>query len=515
MEDKYGIAGKGSFGIIIGPALPNINNNDNQIDFPENITKIYANRNNYRNALNTSRKIKQLIPSLNINTNPYKRRYTIKNLPNSIKKNVKNYLKEKNSELNNNANLPILRMPNLGYDAGVINNNPELYRTLRQLPFRKICLEMYKCMNVVKAINAAGYIHGDIRETNLLFNLNNATMTIIDFDWLKPFNEIYNTYPEFFYPWPPECLFIFGRKKKDKQTRKYIYNVDIQSLFRQNMSFRSDNTILSYYETVMNKYDYYIPYDATKGMSHFLNNTEAFRSNAINEENFRNDAENYINDIRNELFNITKDYIDMYGLGIAFYNLLQHAWGINVRIHGLDINKHGNVISLADLSEGMKNGSIIISSIDKSNIDEIESFLNIRQFIFEELLPGIVHSNYTKRWTIDEALDRFKEKLDEIDKKILEKEQKIISDELKRLELMALLHNDKYKGFNNNQALKIKKLYSNSSNPFAILANNSSNNSSNNNSNHNSNNDNNSNGGKSNGGKSNGGKRKTRKNKRN
>jgi serine/threonine protein kinase len=322
-------------------------------------------------------------------------------------------------------------------------------------------------MNVIKAIHAAGYIHGDIRETNVLFNLNNATMTIIDFDWLKPFNEIYNTYPEFFYSWPPECLYIFGRKKKDKHTRQYIYNINIQSLFNRNMKFITNDTILEQYEIVMNKYDYYMPYDATKGMSHFLNNTRPFRTNARNTDDINYDIEIYFNDKTNELFNITKDYIDMYGLGIAFYRLLQRAWGINVKIQGIDIDKHNNVITLADLSEGMKNGTIIMSGIDKNNHKEIEKFLTIRKFIFEDLLPGIVHSNYTKRWTIDEAIEKFKEKLDEIDKKIIEdeNEEKMISDELKRLELLALLRNDKYKGFNNNnnQALKINMPYNNNS----------------------------------------------------
>jgi serine/threonine protein kinase len=493
MADDYEIAGKGSFGIIVNPAIPNMNNNGNEILFPHNVSKIYKNVSSYKNALNASKKIKNQIPELNISTNTYRRRYTLKTLPNSIKNNVKKYFKKTNSELSNNDVLPILRMPNLGYSAEDIRHDSALYRRLRQLPFRKICSEMYKCMNIVKAINSAGYIHGDIRESNLLFNLDNMTMTIIDFDWLKPFNEIYNTYPEFFYSWPPECLFVFGRTTKGGK------KIDISTLFKPDMTFRSDGTISGFYDSVYNKYDYYIPYDATIGMRNFLNNIRPFRSNARNQNERYDDIEYYTNNTRNELFNITKDYVDMYGLGIALYKLLKHAWYVNVNIHGLQVGNDGNVLPLNDISKYIKESGASIGGIDINNNSEIEKFSNIRKFIFDELLPGIVHSNYTKRWTIDEALDKFREKLDEMDKDLLENEEKIVSDELKRLELLALLHNDIYKGFNNIQALIGKKPYNNSANPFSIFANN--------------NNINNNN--KRNGGKSNISKRKTRKNKRN
>jgi serine/threonine protein kinase len=383
-------------------------------------------------------------------------------------------------------------MPNLGYDASEISYKPELYRRLRQIPFRQICYEMYKCMNVVKAIHAAGYIHGDIRETNILCNVDNAKMTIIDFDWLKPFNEIYNTYPEFYYPYPPECLFIFGRKKQHK------YDINIKSLFRADMSVRSNDTILKFYETVINKYDYYIPQDATNGMRNFLNTIKPFQTTARNQNEWYEDIENYENNTRFELFNIAKDYIDMYGLGIAFYRLLKHTWGSNVLIQGINVN-NGVVIELKDLSEGMKNGTIIMSGIDKNDVKEIEAFSNMRKFIFEELLPGMCHSNYARRWTIDEAIDIFREKLEEIGVDMRSNDEKLASDELKRMELLALIRNNKYEGVNNNGAIisKIKPKYYNESNPFAIFANNNNNNN------------------KTNGGKRYKGKRKTRKNRRN
>jgi hypothetical protein len=491
MADSYNIAGKGSYGIVIGPALPNINNEGKRINFPQNVSKIYVNRGSYRNALNTSRKIRNTIPSLNIKTTPYKWRYTIKTLPNSIKHNVKNFLKNHNDEINNNDELPILRMPNLGYDAADINHNPQLYRVLRQIPFRKICYEMYKCMNIVKAIYDAGYIHGDIRETNVLFNLNNSIMTIIDFDWLRPFNEIYNTYPEFFYPWPPECLFIFERKTKHKE------NIGMNSLFRNDMTVRSNDTILKYYESVMNRYDFYIPYEATKGMRHFLNNIKPFRSNARNVDERYEDIHNYYNELRLELFNITKPYIDSYGLGFTFFKLLQRAWAINISMHGFQTNSNDNIILLTDISSDLRNNKYSMGGVNKDDDKEIEAFSNMRKFIFEELIPGMVHSNYTKRWTIDEAINKFREKMEEIDIDLFSDDKKLVSDELQRLELLALIRNDKYKGVNNDEIIisKIKPKYYNKSNPFAILANNNNNNNNNN--------------------KRNGGKRKTRKNKRN
>jgi serine/threonine protein kinase len=443
-NNNYEIAGKGSFGIVLKPALPNINNNGNKLKFPSNVSKIYINHGSYRNALNTTRRIKNKIPSLNIDTHNYKRRYTIKNLPNSIKQRVKNYLNEKHSNINNDVNLPLLRMSDLGYAASDINNNGEYYRVLRQIPFRQICSEMYKCMNVVKAIHEAGYIHGDIRESNLLFNLNNAVMTIIDFDWLKPFNEIYNTYPEFFYSWPSECLFVFGRKTKKGQ------KIDASSLLRQDMTFRSNETIMEFYNKAVNKFDYYIPYDATKGMRHFLNDISPFNSNARNQNEWYEDVENYYNKIRLELFNITKDYIDMYGLGISFYKLLKRAWAVNINIHGIEETKNGDILLLKDVSNDIKDGKYTMGGVDNTNDKEIRKFSDIRKFIFDELLPGMVHSNYTKRWTIDEAIEKFREKISEIDADIVKNEEKIVSNELKRLELLALVRNNKYNGVNIN-----------------------------------------------------------------
>lgn len=260
LSDKYEIAGKGSYGIVVSPALPNKNNTGKNIKYPKNVTKIYKNKQFYNKTLSTTNNIKSKIPELHINAIPYTKRYTLKNLPNSIKRGVNKYL----NSVPNNAELYMLRSPNLGIAISDISRKSDYYRYVRYAPYMDICLEMYKCMSVVKAIHSAGYIHGDIRETNVLFNLDTRQMTIIDFDWLKTFDNFLMEYPVFFYSHPPECLFVWGR-----EIQNTFYWID--SLIEEN-KYKTKDEIRKMYDIVFRSNDIYLSSSAADGVLELIKN---------------------------------------------------------------------------------------------------------------------------------------------------------------------------------------------------------------------------------------------------
>jgi hypothetical protein len=426
-NNKYEIAGSGTYGIVVTPALPNKNNIGKNIKYPKNVTKIYKNKKAYKNAISTTKNIQSKIPDLHINVFPYKRRYTVKNLPKSIKRTVNRYLNtgtKYNSNSNENTqsdSLYMLRTPNLGISVFTIETNPFYYRKVRALPYKDICLQMYKCMNIVKAINDAGYIHGDIRETNVLLNLDTATMTIIDFDWLKTFDNFFVEYPTFYYSHPPECLFIWGRYVPFKE-----YN--FLDLIKNN-TFKNKEEIKQIYDIVNTHLDYYFSSVAAEGMVEFIKYIEKKGVTPINLRLWSPSMERV-------LFNTTKDFIDSYGLAYTFYKLLYRAWYINTYIHN-------QTASLNIIERGFN-----IGGFDVTNDAEYNKFSKIRKFIFLELIPKMVHSNYTKRWNITTALTTFKYKLLEIGIEVPEDNNSMIIDELRRMELLAM----NYSHMNNDGA---------------------------------------------------------------
>ncbi len=69
---KYIRAGKGTYGIVIAPGLPNKNNDGTTRNFPNNVTKIFTNANELHKALIASNTITRNVPSLAIRTDAYK-----------------------------------------------------------------------------------------------------------------------------------------------------------------------------------------------------------------------------------------------------------------------------------------------------------------------------------------------------------------------------------------------------------------------------------------------------------
>lgn len=200
------ILGQGTYGFVVAPALPNQNPNGTLIRFPGMVTKVFYRQKDYDTLLKSIEEMKETVPSLVIDTIPYASTLNYKMLPSTFRNNISDQLGYK---VPNSGRMWIVRMPNLGDSCRKIEKTPDLYRQLRKVPVKTLATQILKCMRVVKSIKDAGYIHGDIRDTNVLCNVFTGTLTIIDFDWFRPAEQFFNEYPkEFFYAHPPESMVL-------------------------------------------------------------------------------------------------------------------------------------------------------------------------------------------------------------------------------------------------------------------------------------------------------------------
>ena len=186
---------KGSFGCVVEPALPN-ENKSGWVTYPKHVSKLFRQQQNYNSALNKTRKAYNLMGQNSGHTlNSYTHNYKTANvLPPTIKRNC---------AFENAEPIFVTRMPHLGISFQDI---PNYMQPLLQLPIKTIVQQIYKLLTQVQSLQTAEYIHGDIRESNVMIDPQTGTMTIIDFDWLKPKDEFLATYPMGFYSNPPECL---------------------------------------------------------------------------------------------------------------------------------------------------------------------------------------------------------------------------------------------------------------------------------------------------------------------
>jgi serine/threonine protein kinase len=133
--------------------------------------------------------------------NRYNESFLASNLSNRI---------QKNCDINAN-NMPIypLRMPYLGVSFNQIRE--EEIMQIRKIPFTVLVNQIHKLFKQVNRIREVGFIHGDIRESNIMINPSTGKITLIDFDWLMSTNEFYAGYQYSlgFYSNPPESLLYF------------------------------------------------------------------------------------------------------------------------------------------------------------------------------------------------------------------------------------------------------------------------------------------------------------------
>ena len=377
----YTFLGEGTYGTIIQPALPNMNKSG-MYSYPNNVTKFYKGEPNVSqsdNFRNTVVRRMHLTENRNQNTihrysmYPYHHAYSKENIRSS------EALKRRFPDMDKPH---MLRLPNLGYSFLDIVNTKDLVQKAINISYKIICQQMLDCMNVVKAIRMDRKIHGDIRETNVMLQPDTGVMTIIDFDFFYPDSDFLGKYSQFFYPHPPECLFVFGYVDDDaRQTY-----VDIWERYKNGISSgKNEHDVLT--ELFSHDQAYiYKPDEAADGMIQFMNR-----------RNHRNLFEHdEWEELRIYLFNnVASLFIDSYSLAYSFWSLLWDGVFASVPDNGIWQAKH---IYHED-------GTIRTKVVPEGEDPDV--FRRLRDYILNTLLPNMMHADWTKRWLMNTAITEF------------------------------------------------------------------------------------------------------------
>jgi hypothetical protein len=200
------IIGKGTYGAVVEPALPNIDEHGNPITFGSNmVSKVMLEQKDYDKLLVDEQLLRERVPALATNITPYRRTFTEHNI--SAIPNMQNYIDSRDDR----DGVYVVRMPNLGLSISDMKRSDAKMLALRAaVTPAAMFKQILKLMYIVKTIRDAGLIHADIRETNVMCNMN-GDMTIIDFDWLMTPAQIQAEYPVYFYCHPPESLFLLDK----------------------------------------------------------------------------------------------------------------------------------------------------------------------------------------------------------------------------------------------------------------------------------------------------------------
>jgi hypothetical protein len=199
------ILGAGGFGVVVSPALNNVNAAGHPIQFPGYVSKIMISQGTFETAQQAAASLAAEVPSLALEFTPYTREYHVRNLPQAnIQEKLQKIKEDQGLAYSVDDQVFVARMPNLGWSFRDISRTPHLRAAFQALPPEDLCRQILKCLRVVKNLKDADYVHADIRETNIMLNPFTGTITIIDFDWLRKKRPYYQEYPQYFYSHPPE-----------------------------------------------------------------------------------------------------------------------------------------------------------------------------------------------------------------------------------------------------------------------------------------------------------------------
>ena len=194
---------KGSYGCILHPALPNLNNSGVLRPYNRNVTKLFETRKNRNKALANSQQMSAITRDLNIyRAEPYRFNYNKSLLSPEVLSHC--------TSLPNNKLYPI-RLPYLG--SSIKSLTVQNITDIKRIPIEVIIGQILKLFRHIDSILDAGYIHGDISISNVMINIETGTISLIDFDWLFRFDEFYIAYETSFgfYSNPPESLVLTYR----------------------------------------------------------------------------------------------------------------------------------------------------------------------------------------------------------------------------------------------------------------------------------------------------------------
>jgi len=212
--------GAGGFGVVIKPALPNTNEAGVLHEYPDNVTKLFIERRNRDKILTLAPLLNRIMgPNEGHRINTYRKAYKGRNVPESSRRKLG--IRESN-------NVYPIRMPDLGVS---IHDLYDRRQDLRKIPVTTILGQVVKVLKQVQTLQASGYIHGDIRDTNVMIHPATGIITIIDFDLLRPVDEFRRRTSFGMYNNPPELVLLFPDRIDSYVASFYKWFTFVQELF--------------------------------------------------------------------------------------------------------------------------------------------------------------------------------------------------------------------------------------------------------------------------------------------
>jgi len=262
----YRKIGKGSYGCVVRPALPNVNNSGKRIEYPENISKVFL------NSVNATGKIipSKLLADKAVTTNerietygiprtiyPHYRR-TFNARAEAEDPDIANIRRINGNPCNihsNNANIGVIRMPYLGidvydlYDAFLNKTNPDVIQEIQSLSLLELLEKGVKPLfHTVEMLRRHGRIHLDIKPENVMIQPLTGEMHIVDYDLERSYDTIdkFLPNPEIYFLYPPELLLwqpgpiedLYGDWLRSEYENKLVYVKTYKPRYMANIPFR-------------------------------------------------------------------------------------------------------------------------------------------------------------------------------------------------------------------------------------------------------------------------------------
>lgn len=198
MASKYKILGKGTFGCVLEPALPNRIAGE-WVQHPTNVSKLFQREEDAKKATKNSTVVANMLQN-NAHRSTRQIAWRGANFPSSI---------QTNCNLDPNSPLYSVRMPNLGISITALPQKDERFLAI---PVQTLLEQFLQLMEQVQTIQDKGYVHGDIHIGNIMIHPKTGKCTLIDFDWFSTKTRFFRDYKEAngfgFYCNPPESLLV-------------------------------------------------------------------------------------------------------------------------------------------------------------------------------------------------------------------------------------------------------------------------------------------------------------------
>ena len=363
INDKYtrklrGID-SGAFGYVFKGSI-----NDGEYK-NDGVTKVYFKRYEgegppraYTKEINPPEILRTLI-SQKIYSEPYEKPIIKRNF---LKRIDNSSIFKKLNKTKNDDPLYMVKMQNLGES---ILPPSGYYSKLNHIKMNKLAIQILKLLLVIYEINIKGYIHGDVRPENVMID-RYGNITLIDFDH---FNTLLEFNPELLraFHMPLECqILTYARyiKNNDNFANEYMEHVN--------------NTKKILYDTITKNYSEDVYHEWMQQRSdkgdNVINHAKKFYNAIINAKYNYNDSDFNIG------YNLIKNNIDLYGVGICICGILL----------GIDDPRREDYI------RGVQIDKYVLKYIEKE--------------LLPNIMDGLQERERTKnfnRWTIREAIDNY------------------------------------------------------------------------------------------------------------